>query len=311
MEFRELKTFQVVANLLSFNKAARVLNYAQSTVSSQIQSLESSLGETLFLRTGNIIRLTPSGVKLLKYTQRLINLENEILSNFKNTNVTTGNLIIKTPHSVASYYLPPIIKKFQNQYPNVGLDFDGCVGYNVYDVFNAGLIDVAFLFCDHFSDKRLHSEELTKAELVFIVNPDDKISNSKVFSINDFQEKILLLSKSDCSYRMVFEKMLIEANVKLNKTIEVNSPEALKKMMLAGCNGIALLPAIAVKKELSERSLKSVNWTGPEFNVKLYMIWKKDKYQTEATSAFIQTVREFFLETGSVPVMKPGAINVM
>lgn len=294
MEFRELKTFQVVANLLSFNKAARVLNYAQSTVSSQMQSLENSLGETLFTRSGNIIRLAPSGVKLLKYTQRLINLENEILSNFKNSNSTTGNLIIKTPHSVASYYLPPIIKKFQNQFPNVGFDFDGCVGYNVYDIFNAGLIDAAFLFCNNFSDKRLHCEELTKTELIFVTNPHDKIFDSKLISVNDFQDKILLLSKSDCSYRMVFEKMLIEANVKLNKTIEVNSPEAIKTMILAGCNGIALLPEIAVKKELSERSLKCLNWKGPAFNVKLYMIWKKDKYQTEATCAFIQTVREFF-----------------
>jgi len=58
MEFRELKTFQVAASLLSFNKAANVLHYAQSTISSQIQSLENSLGEALFLRSGNKISLT-------------------------------------------------------------------------------------------------------------------------------------------------------------------------------------------------------------------------------------------------------------
>ncbi len=162
MEFRELKTFQVVANLLSFNKAAKVLNYAQSTVSSQIQSLENSLGVTLFIRSGNKISLTPSGVKLLKYTQRLLNLENEIVNNFKELDETTGNLIIKTPHSVAAYYLPPIIKEFQIKFPNIGFDFDGCVGYNVYDIFNAGVIDIAFLFCDNFNEKLLYVEELTK-----------------------------------------------------------------------------------------------------------------------------------------------------
>jgi DNA-binding transcriptional LysR family regulator len=294
MEFRELKTFQVVANLLSFNKAANVLNYAQSTVSSQIQSLENCLGETLFIRSGNKISLTPSGVKLLKYTQRLISLENEILSNFKNLNETTGNLIIKTPHSVATYYLPPIIKEFQSKFPNIGFDFDGCVGYNVNDIFNAGLIDIAFLFCDNFCNKLLHVEELTKVELVFVSNPQDDVFNGTINSVNDFHDKTLLLSKSDCSYRMIFEKMLIEINVKLKKTLEINSPEAVKKMLLSGCNGIALLPKIVVEKELSDGSLKSLKWKGPAFNAKLYMIWKKDKYQTEAAKAFVNAVRAFF-----------------
>lgn len=93
---------------------------------------------------------------------------------------------------------------------------------------------------------------------------------------------------------MIFEKMLIEANVKLKRTIEVNSPKAVKKMLLMGCNGIALLPKIAVDKKLSDGTLKSLKWEGSAFNAKLYMIWKKDKYQPEAMKAFIQAVRAFF-----------------
>lgn len=294
MEFRELKTFQVVANLLSFNKAANVLNYAQSTVSSQIQSLENSLGKTLFIRSGNKISLTQAGVTLLSYTQRLINIENEIISNFKSLDETTGNLIIKTPHSVAAYYLPPVIKDFQLNYPNIGFDFDGCVGYNVNDIFNAGLIDIAFLFNDNFTDKFLHVEELSKVELVFVANPQDEESNGTINSIYDFHDKTLLLSKSDCSYRMILEKMLIEANVKLKKTVEINSPEAVKKMLVLGCSGIALLPKIAVENELSNGLLKSLTWKGPALNAKLYMIWNKEKYQTEATKAFVKAVRTFF-----------------
>ena len=277
MEFRELKTFQVVANLLSFNKAANVLNYAQSTVSSQIQSLENSLGETLFIRSGNKISLTPSGVKLLKYTQRLINLENEIHSSFKYLDKTIGTLIIKTPHSVATWYLPPIINEFLLKFPNIGFDFDGCVGYNVYDIFNAGVIDLAFLFSDNFSEKLLYVEELTKVELTFVANPHDDIFNNKAIAISDFNDKTLLLSKSDCSYRMIFEKMLIEANVKLRRTIEVNNPETLKKMLLTGCMGIGLLPGIAVERELSDGTLKSLKWKGPAFNTKLGSIGKVEE----------------------------------
>jgi len=130
--------------------------------------------------------------------------------------------------------------------------------------------------------------------LVFVVNPLNDIFKGNPISVKDFNDKTLLLSKSDCSYRMIFEKMLLEANVKLNKTIEVNSPEALKKMLLTGCTGIALLPLVAVERELSDGSLISLKWKGPAFNAKLYMIWKKEQYQTEVARAFVDTVRASF-----------------
>ena len=51
MELRQLKTFRTVATLQSFNEAARVLKYAQSTVSEQIKGLENDLAK----KTGKII----------------------------------------------------------------------------------------------------------------------------------------------------------------------------------------------------------------------------------------------------------------
>jgi DNA-binding transcriptional LysR family regulator len=294
MEFRELKTFQVAAILLSFSKAAEALNYAQSTVSSQIQSLENSLGETLFDRSGNKITLTKAGVKLLEYTQRLINLEKEILCNFKSLNGSTENLVIKAPHSVSTYFLPSVIKEFQLMFPNIGFDLDGCLSYNMNDIFNAGLIDLAFIFTDDFSDKLLHVEELAKVELVFVSNPRDDVFNGTINSVADFNDKILLFAKSDCNYRKILEKMLSEANVTLKKKIEINNPEAVKQLLMLGGNGVALLPKVAIEKELSDNSLKSLKWNGPDFNVKLYMVWNNENKQSEAAQAFIHTVRNSF-----------------
>ena len=294
MEFRELKTFQVAAILLSFSKAAEALNYAQSTVSSQIQSLENSLGETLFDRSGNKITLTKAGVKLLEYTQRLINLEKEILCNFKSLNGSTENLVIKAPHSVSTYFLPSVIKEFQLMFPNIGFDLDGCLSYNMNDIFNAGLIDLAFIFTDDFSDKLLHVEELAKVELVFVSNPRDDVYNGTINSVADFNDKILLFAKSDCNYRKILEKMLSDANVTLKKKIEINNPEAVKQLLMLGGNGVALLPKVTIEKELSDNSLKSLKWNGPDFNVKLYMVWNNENKQSEAAQAFIHTVRNSF-----------------
>ena len=77
MELRQLKTFQKVSTLLSFNRAAEALHYAQSTVSAQIKALEDELGVPLFDRMGNQIVLTDSGERLLLYAQRLLVVEEE------------------------------------------------------------------------------------------------------------------------------------------------------------------------------------------------------------------------------------------
>ena len=50
MDLYKLKTFRTVGVFLNFNKAADVLNCAQSTISAQIKSLEEEIGELLFKR---------------------------------------------------------------------------------------------------------------------------------------------------------------------------------------------------------------------------------------------------------------------
>ena len=52
MELKLLKTFQVLAHELSFTRAAEQLDYAQSSITAQIQALEHDLGIPLFERLG-------------------------------------------------------------------------------------------------------------------------------------------------------------------------------------------------------------------------------------------------------------------
>ncbi|MDX1635583.1 MAG: LysR substrate-binding domain-containing protein [Marinobacter sp.] len=56
-----LPVFEAVARLNSFSRAADELNVSQSAVSHQIKTLETFLGEKLFLRTGRSLALTEEG----------------------------------------------------------------------------------------------------------------------------------------------------------------------------------------------------------------------------------------------------------
>jgi len=291
MEFRELKTFQVVANLLSFNNAANILHLAQSTVSAQIRSLENSLGKELFHRAGRTISLTPAGVELLNYTQRLVNIEKEILSAMGNLDDKFGNLTIKTPQSISTYFLPELIKEFQIIFPKIGFDIDWCTSFNLVDIFNSGTLDLAFLITDSFKEKNLQIEELAKIKLVLAVHPHDDLLKSKRVTVRDLNNRNLIFVKSDCNYKNILQKMLIQSDVNPNKIIEINSLDAVKRLLVLG-NGIAFLPEIVIKDELNKELLKTLDWSGADFGAKLIMIWSKEKHISKPIHAFMMMVKK-------------------
>ena len=66
MELRHLRYFQVVAEELSFSRAARRLHVAQPALSRAVKEIEVSLGAPVFERSRHFVRLTPAGAVLLR-----------------------------------------------------------------------------------------------------------------------------------------------------------------------------------------------------------------------------------------------------
>jgi DNA-binding transcriptional LysR family regulator len=60
-----LRTFIAVANTLNFTRAGEKLHLSQSSVTEQLQSLESDLGTSLFDRSRRKLTPTPAGCRPL------------------------------------------------------------------------------------------------------------------------------------------------------------------------------------------------------------------------------------------------------
>jgi len=72
MDLELLRTFLEVERLRHFGHAAQALHLTQAAVSARIKHLESVLGVRLFDRVRRDLRLTPEGVRLVRYAERLI-----------------------------------------------------------------------------------------------------------------------------------------------------------------------------------------------------------------------------------------------
>jgi len=71
MELRNIKTFIHAAEMESFTAAALRKNYAQSTVTQQIQAIERELGAELFVRSGRRVALSSAGRAVLGDARRV------------------------------------------------------------------------------------------------------------------------------------------------------------------------------------------------------------------------------------------------
>lgn len=111
----------------SFTKAAEQLSYSQSGISRMINDLEKEWKVVLLERSKSGVKLTSSGMKLLPYAERVcreyekLQLEVDELQGLK-----SGLIRIGTFSSVATHWLPNIIKEFQKNYPNI--DYEMLLG---------------------------------------------------------------------------------------------------------------------------------------------------------------------------------------
>lgn len=305
MEFRHLKTFEVVATFMSFNRAADVLHCTQSTVSAQIKALEEDLGSPVFERLGRRIALSPAGEELLLYTRRMLDLEKEIRSVVKERQESLGLISLRVPQSVAMAHLPTILSRFQKSHPRVGFDISNCGYHRLAEEFRGGVIDAAFLMADAIDVPDLCASVLQRVALVMVAAPSSDLARRSGLALKDLAGHTLLLSKHDCGYRMELERDLKEADVEVAAIIELNSLEALIQCVMMGL-GVALLPRIVAAPELASGRLVALDWEQP-LTTQLFLIRHRDKPLQGIFRAFVTVVESYFGEHGDDPDPKRKA----
>ncbi len=122
MEMNILKymAFIKTAEYGSFTKAAEVLHYSRSGISRMIGDPEKEWRVTLLERSRWGVSLTSDGSRLLARAQKLCEEYRKLQMEVDDLHgVQSGLIRIGTFSSVATHWLPNIIKAFQKDHPNI------------------------------------------------------------------------------------------------------------------------------------------------------------------------------------------------
>ncbi len=295
MELRQLITFQTIAQTTSFSRAALTLNYAQSTVSAQIQALEDELGVILFDRLGKRVVLTEAGQRLLSYADKMLNLADQARTAVSDEDLMVGALTISAPETLCTYRLPKVLQEFRARFPQIQLTF--LPDENIADLQNRlrdNEADIAFIMVEHLNAPSLIIEPLVPEPLLLVTYPEHHLTQSSSVHPTDLRNEPALLVENWCIYRRMFEQAMNMAGVPIVSPMEFHSVEAIKQCAMAGL-GYTFLPEIAVKKEIEQGRLVALNWAGRDFEVVTQLVWHKDKWLSPTLQAFMSVARELLL----------------
>ena len=228
----------------SFTKAAEILNYSQSGISRMINDLEKEWNVSFLERDRTGVKLTSDGMKILPIAQSVCNEFNRLQEQVDEINGLESGLIrIGTFSSVATHWLPNIIKEFQKDYPNI--DYELLLGdyTEIEEWIKTGRVDLGFL--------RLPTTE--EFETIFL--EEDKLlvvlpENHPLAECDKFPVKAL------CDYPfMLLEK---ESKAEISEIFEINNitpnvhfttwDDYAVMSMVEGGLGIAILPQLILRR---------------------------------------------------------------
>jgi len=127
MNIQKYMAFVKTVEYGSFTRAAEMLNYSQSGISRMINDLEKEWKVVLLERGKSGVKLTSDGMKLLPYAKNVCMEYEKLQMEVDELNGLQSGLIrIGTFSSVATHWLPNIIKNFQLAYP--GIDYELLLG---------------------------------------------------------------------------------------------------------------------------------------------------------------------------------------
>lgn len=120
MNIQKYMAFVKTVEYGSFTKAAEILNYSQSGISRMISDLEKDWKIILLERGKSGVKLTSDGMKLLPCAKSVCMEYEKLQIEVDELNGLQAGLIrIGTFSSVATHWLPNIIREFQKAYPNI------------------------------------------------------------------------------------------------------------------------------------------------------------------------------------------------
>ena len=244
--------FVEIAKTKNVSIAAKKLNYSQSGLSHALNRAENELGFKLFTRDKNGLHLTAQSRQILPLAQQLVEDFDAINKTIQSIQkLSYGVIKIGTYSSLSMHFLPKIINKFNQDYPEIVIEISDGSREEIKNALLKGRIDVGFT---SLSDDDPFEQIALFEDPIVAVFPKDfpvQTNHQGAFDIQNLNQYKIIMPIMDNTIDFDVERVFTQNS--LNSDIQASSMDYIAILcMIRNGIGVSLLPRLMVLDFLDE-----------------------------------------------------------
>lgn len=215
MTMEQIDFFLMTVRCDTFLEAAENLHIAQSTLSKQIQKLESELNLTLFDRTRRQAVLTPAGELFCQEASELSRQYHQMLQKMRHFKESERQpLRVGSLPFLTQYHLTSRIRAFTHVHPKIELTLEECEETELMDGLQSGHFDLVIARNSMISLQKYHFEPITEDRLCVMLPIDHPLAEKPALTIADLAAEPLILMHPYTSIYQLCMQLFEKAGVK-------------------------------------------------------------------------------------------------
>ncbi|WNJ18288.1 LysR substrate-binding domain-containing protein [Pontibacter sp. G13] len=267
----------------SITKAAEAMHLSQPAVSIQLKKLQDQFDVPLVEVIGRKLFVTDFGQQIVEAAERILS---EVEQIEERTLAFKGHLAGDLKISIVStgkYIMPFFLTEFLEKHTAIKLRMDVTNKASVVQHLEQNEVDFALVSVlpDNLA---LEQETLMENRLHLVGKAGSKQKNW------DINQVSLIFREPGSATRLAMERFLKEQHISPQRTMTLQSNEAVKQAILAGL-GYSLMPLIGLRNELKNGSLQILDYPELPIVTNWSLVWPKGKRFSPAAKAYLEFLR--------------------
>ena len=293
MDTRQLAAFCAVVERRSFSQAAERLGVTQPAVSLQVRALEKRLGTQLLDRSGRRIEPTEAGRRLYQGAQRLLALEEQLVSDVaaSGEGELSGQLVLGASTGPAAIVLPILLCEFQSENRGVRIALAVSDTHSVVERVGARELELGIVGASR-RHRGVRFEPFFSDQVILACPPGHRFAGRTV-TLDDVRKETLILMQEGAGVRQIVEDGLRRQGVRLRDLdlrLELGLQESVRTAVEAGY-GVTFISRMAVESDLEAGRLAEARVEGLEATREISLATAVGRARTRVADAFLDFAR--------------------
>ncbi len=299
---KQIRYFIATADSGQVSQAAHAMHVSQSAITTAIKQLEEMLEVSLFVRQPHGMLLTYEGNQFYQHAIHIVKeLEEAMLLSHRRANQVSGTMTLAMSYTLAGYFVPPYLTRFQRSYPNIRVKLVEATRSDIEEGVVSGEFDVALMLTSNLNNQEdIRFQTLLSSQRRLWLSSSHPLLEKKMVTFHDVaQHPYIMLTVDEASNTA--QRYWNQTPYQPNTIFRTASVESIRSLVANGY-GVSILSDMVYRPWSQEGRRVEVRPLADHVaTMDVGLVWARRRERSEAVNAFCE-----FMELSVTPANEPS-----